>query len=1183
MKRKVLILLVLCLFPLLFVGCDISGLVNQGDSQGPQGIQGEQGPQGDKGDTGEQGPQGEPGKDGLTPYIGSNGNWWIGDTDTGVTAEGQGTPGQDGTNGEDGLTPYIGSNGNWWIGNTDTGVTAEGQGTPGQDGIAGEDGQDGLTPYIGSNGNWWIGDTDTGVKAEGTAGTPGQDGIDGEDGLTPYIGSNGNWWMGSTDTGVKAEGVDGTSSITGMGKPTSDIGKNGDSYINLNTWDYYVKENGEWIFIERLDPEYKYSKVQTTYVYAYEGETVVLPSEVFAYSIENNQLEITNVTWNVNISLSELKRGEYVFVGEVADSIEKAYCHLIVNKYYTKLKTVDGFVAGLQSGEEATVTLYNAEYIETIKTVNGSYKFENVPNGEYEIRAEASNYYASENKVVEIKDVDTEKKTLFDNIAHVYFELEYVKDYSYYYSWNSNKYYFGEEVSSSIPVPYTVELNGYKYEIQDNSAAITLNQKYNVILENSNYEWSYQNASGLLDCFNRLGIEMTKGSVWTVSDDYLENDMIIERGENIDKVTVSKYALKYSSALSGTLNGQKGTFFSKRLYTVVTRYVTNEGKNTDIVDEIFRKNFAVSIYVPDYEYLTRNTTGETAEQFRMFTPEELLDILQMFEEMPTGFHKIDGFDYIIRRQNGHPHPIYPSAAAVTWPTEGYIEFMSFAFESSMTYFDRYRLIIHEKAHMVWHHVFSDSIRDEWAKVGGWYLLDENDPESWVTSKTTEFVTQYAHDHNPNEDMAESMAYYIIDDAALKARAPKKYEFLEKYVFNSTKYVNEVREDLTFEVYNLWPDYDYPGMITKVEITSNSGPYDNKLYEITLTLNHIEGFQDGCTGAWMRVCCLDSVDKYVDVGLSPVDGNQHLLRGYFEITNVTQSGYWAPESIGFSDEAGNKRYVGPADFGFKLYVDNPLEDLEKPVLVDGSINIEVIEELVHNDKYEVFHKYIVDISLEVEDENLRQYNGVVMRIDPIEEKGERFMLDSWGQLEEDGKYHIYYEFDDFSWNTEYAINFFTLIDDGLNSQGYGRFSLENNIGHENIYFTINSLYEDIEAPILDLNRISVSAEPTNPDAPNGETIVEFNFYMKEEQSGFDYVYGSFELVDPLGELHGEYIYDWDCEIELQEDGFYKVRFTLVLPQGSYPGKWGVYSMTLIDIVQNARRYDFMEIVHFEIEG
>ena len=43
------------------------------------------------------GQKGEPGKDGLTPFIGNNGNWWIGGVDTGVKAAGQ--PGANGTNG----------------------------------------------------------------------------------------------------------------------------------------------------------------------------------------------------------------------------------------------------------------------------------------------------------------------------------------------------------------------------------------------------------------------------------------------------------------------------------------------------------------------------------------------------------------------------------------------------------------------------------------------------------------------------------------------------------------------------------------------------------------------------------------------------------------------------------------------------------------------------------------------------------------------------------------------------------------------------------------------------------------------------------------------------------------------------------------------------------------------------
>ena len=63
-----------------------------------------------------------PGVNGITPHIGENGNWYIGETDTGVPA--QGNQGEDGLDGEDGDTPYIGENGNWWIGLIDTGVKA---------------------------------------------------------------------------------------------------------------------------------------------------------------------------------------------------------------------------------------------------------------------------------------------------------------------------------------------------------------------------------------------------------------------------------------------------------------------------------------------------------------------------------------------------------------------------------------------------------------------------------------------------------------------------------------------------------------------------------------------------------------------------------------------------------------------------------------------------------------------------------------------------------------------------------------------------------------------------------------------------------------------------------------------------------------------------------------------------
>lgn len=37
---------------------------------------------------GNRGPKGEKGQDGVTPHIGPNGNWWVGNTDTGFPSRG---------------------------------------------------------------------------------------------------------------------------------------------------------------------------------------------------------------------------------------------------------------------------------------------------------------------------------------------------------------------------------------------------------------------------------------------------------------------------------------------------------------------------------------------------------------------------------------------------------------------------------------------------------------------------------------------------------------------------------------------------------------------------------------------------------------------------------------------------------------------------------------------------------------------------------------------------------------------------------------------------------------------------------------------------------------------------------------------------------------------------------------
>lgn len=109
-----------------------------------------------------QDPKGDPG---LTPHIGDNYNWWIGEEDTGILARGQ-----------NGVTPSIGDNGNWWINGEDTGKPSRGvQGERGEQGVQGLQGPQGEKGDKG----------DTGIQGE--QGQQGIQGPKGDEGKTPVL------------------------------------------------------------------------------------------------------------------------------------------------------------------------------------------------------------------------------------------------------------------------------------------------------------------------------------------------------------------------------------------------------------------------------------------------------------------------------------------------------------------------------------------------------------------------------------------------------------------------------------------------------------------------------------------------------------------------------------------------------------------------------------------------------------------------------------------------------------------------------------------------------------------------------------------------------------------------------------------------------------------------------------
>ena len=212
MKTFKKLLLPLLLIPFLLTGCGTQGPV------GPMGPQGSQGIPGEKGDKGEKGVS-------ITKVEKTSSE---GNIDTYTITFSDGTSSTFNiTNGVDGQTPSItiGTNGNWFINNIDTGKSAKGE-----RGDKGDDGRSILTVIKTSS--YGLVDTYTITYSDGTTST--------------FTVTNGK------------DGKDGSSVLTGNGIPASTLGNNGDSYIDVDTWDYYIKEDDEWVLSGNISYKEKY-------------------------------------------------------------------------------------------------------------------------------------------------------------------------------------------------------------------------------------------------------------------------------------------------------------------------------------------------------------------------------------------------------------------------------------------------------------------------------------------------------------------------------------------------------------------------------------------------------------------------------------------------------------------------------------------------------------------------------------------------------------------------------------------------------------------------------------------------------------------------------------------------------------------------------------------------------------
>ncbi len=829
---------------------------------------------------------------------------------------------------------------------------------------------------------------------------------------------------------------------------------------------------------------------------------------------------------------------------------------------------VFGYVNGLNKDDvySANILLYNA--INSYATTVGShceYFFEKVVPGEYYLKIEISGYQIpSPIKVSVADDINV--------LQHLNISKVYSSDF--FYQWKADDTYFGYEESATIPQNKTFTFLDEVVFVNDSNATANLYNDYKIVLSNEDVNWTTDYASRMLELVEEIyAFPHSLPSKWILTSDEIDDDVEITYGKESTIIRISKSAFENAIPRKAEYNGLKGTYFSNRLYHALIRYATKEGTDISYIDSILRHNYGCSIIVNDYAALTAGSTNDTDASFEMFKSEELLAILEMFAEMPEGLHQVKNLKYLVRRIDGHPHPLYPDAAAVSWPNaeQGYIEFMDKTFLGSEVE-DTFRLVLHEKAHFLWEHVFSDELKAKWIDIGGWYKTP-NDTDGWSTTKETEFVTAYSHAINPDEDMAESIAYYILMPDKLESRSPSKYAFIRDYIMNGEIYITQIREDLTFEVYNLYPDYRYPGKIVGVDIQVSGNPEEDKKVTVTITLDTNGDPSFGANRAIMRITSDDGT--YYDLWVTAIDSTNAVLRGTKIFSKYACNGYWYNEEIELRDIAGNQRFVGVDDFGWKLYIDNPLADSEPPQYVQDSARIEM-----KSGEFQGMPVTYVDVKFKATDNIGIQ--DVYCAI--ANNTHNSYRMDEYGTYDsETGEAVITYIFTKYMQSGEYTVNFIMLTDYAENQQIYYFYPNGSGAGYP-ATFTYESENSDYEAPTLDVNRITITAMPTHPENPNGETVVHIEYYAKDNASGLGVV--SYKLLDPLGNTHFEYHYHenfYTVYFEGDPTAWTKYEIKVILPEGSAPGIWGLLEIYVEDKAGNFKTYNFLETVHFQVES
>ena len=853
-------------------------------------------------------------------------------------------------------------------------------------------------------------------------------------------------------------------------------------------------------------------------------------------------------------------------------------------EHHCRGNSIVGTIAG---AERSTVTLGNDEWLQSVDGAQGSFAFSDVPDGTYALYVEAPGVSYGPEHIITVDSQGVGCSIAFQSKSIG------IPDAGVFHRRDHAVLRSAMDLSS-----VTENVTSASAQSTQSNAAQALLSTYGITLDSSDLVWGGEYAERLLSTMGSSWdtawgpLPLNKASTWKLTAREQPNDISIVETDAGFQVVVTAAAFRYASGVPAIIEGQRGSFFSQRLQKATLRFITRNGRDSYVMNFILQNRFLMSTDVSG-SGLTYYTTKEPDERFQRLSGEETLTLLTLLSEIPEGLRLKSSWLYLLRRANTVQHPILDDKDAlfVGWSAEPGSPFVPYVeiTQEGLLQDPKAQLetMIAAMTGILWDREVPDALRKEWITLGGWRKVSDG---QWITDNPTEAFSRIPVGlyKGPQADFAASVATYISNGEQLRARSPKRYEFLKLYVMHGTRFLRKLREDLSFPVLNLWPDYSGPGGVREATAIVTGAASADKTIRGRLLLRGSDLRVDGAQ--WGRVAFKKRGDERsqmparFELSCYPLKPDSEYgvsmeMRCDGLVSRYLPAGFYDVEYAYLQDQVGNVRIENRATLSWSVYINNYLELPPQPELIPGTQSISVERMLIEGRDVPVLKTQFRLL-------NHASFRGAYPEIQPDCPEGCSRRLTGRDQqgLIVGNLVTLSRAISPYTPSGRYGLRGITTYSKESLMKYFPFSSVPSENEYQMPFVNLVTADEDLEAPEVDINQIGVVARATRPDAPNGETRVRVTMRARDNKSGVGSL--GFCLLSPRGRMMCQSFWDqrFITLVETEDPTQWREYVSnITLPAGSEPGVWGIENVYMEDKAGWTASQSLSELVEFKVES